>query len=43
MGAIVSYYLDLPFATLTTGRASHLSFARIVARNFIGVLICHRV
>jgi hypothetical protein len=25
------YHLDLPFATLATGRAGHLSFARIVA------------
>lgn len=35
-------HLDLPFATLTTGRGSHLTCARIVGCNFIGVWICQR-
>lgn len=35
-------HLDFPFATLMTGRASHMTFARTVVRGFIGVWICHR-
>jgi hypothetical protein len=35
-------HLDLSFATLTTGRAGHLTSARIVVRDLIGVSICHR-
>jgi hypothetical protein len=36
-------HLDFSYATLTTGRASHVTFARIAVQGFIGVWICHRV
>lgn len=35
-------HLDFPFATLMTGRASHMTFARSVVRGFTGIWICHR-
>lgn len=34
-------HLGFSLATLMAGRASHVTFARIVVRGFVGVWICH--